>query len=308
MVRPHRPRLLKISVANSFYSPNKIVMPTPKNRIAVLQPLAKWEKPADFLGIIFNWDTLWTENEYSNENKDAIIALLQKIQQAGFLILAMSSQSSQNIQKTIYNQSNFPLQALLAENGALAWVKTKNNIFEKHYFFKNPDAHAIIQDRLLRMTRHLEASVVGLRRTRDWRGRECSLSMDHGEMCNASRARILQSLTILKVAGFQSIVTEKHLHAWYGRHTPLKSIAWVLDDFFQCNLENTAPRWLYVSGAAHDAKLFEYFPNSVGLAQIFPHLAYMPNKPTFLAPSNHITGLISVMEKLFKNANNSPIT
>lgn len=277
-------------------------MSSPKKRAAILQPLTQLQMPADFLGVIFDWDTCIADNK---TNMARIIPYLQDMQRAGFLLIAISAQSVKAIENLIIqSEYDWSLHAIIAENGALAWVKTPNGGFDKHYFLNNPQAHLIIRHRLNIMLHHIEATVPGLKRARNWQAYECGLILDHGDLCDVPRSRVLQCLTILEVAGFQALVTQKYIHAWYGKHGPLKSVAWVLRDFFKLDVDKTALRWMYIGGGAHYWRFFEKLPLSVGLMQIRHDLQHIPHAPAFLAPDESVAGFVAVIQKILANENN----
>src|SRR2546429_577430 len=76
--------------------------------------------------------------------------------------------------------SVWPVDAIVAENGAVALVRGADGRIEKRYQ-QDAATRARNFERMQAVLAHIERKVPGARRATDSAGRECDIAIDHGE-------------------------------------------------------------------------------------------------------------------------------
>ena len=60
-------------------------------------------------------------------------------------------------------------------------------------------------------------------------------------------------------------------------------------------------RWVFIGDSGNDAAAFEYFPNSVGVANVREQLHRLPVAPRFVTPSDRGRGFAELASHLLRS-------
>ena len=176
----------------------------------------------------------------------------------------------------------WPVDAIVAENGAVALVRTAQGTLEKRY---QQDAatrranHARMQEVLALV----EREVPGARRATDSPGRETDIAIDHSEFTHLPQPDIDHAVALMRAAGMNATVSSIHINGWFGAHNKLEGARWILRELMECDLDTEIDRWVYVGDSTNDQLMFEHFPHSIGVANIarfVPQLTHLPRYVT----------------------------
>ncbi len=241
-------------------------------------PLVQWPVPAHgaLVGVFTDIDdTLTTDGAITPDALQALAGL----KAAGLHVVAITGRP---VGWSEPFAASWPLDAIVAENGAVALLPRGDGMLDKRY---QQDAatraanHARMQTVLVDIERHIP----GARRATDSAGRECDIAIDHSEFAQLSNAQIDKVVMHMRGEGMHATVSSIHVNGWYGDHNKLEGARWIVRELWGRDLNAEMDRWVYVGDSTNDQLMFEAFVHSVGVANIarfVPHLATLPRYVT----------------------------
>jgi HAD superfamily hydrolase (TIGR01484 family) len=202
--------------------------------------------------------------------------------------------------------AQWPVDAIVAENGSVALVKAEN--LKQIGRLTNKDLREALsksyqddaQVRSLNFTRmqevlsRIEREVPGARRSTDSAGRETDIAIDHSEFTHLPPERIAQVVQIMQAEGLQATVSSIHINGWIGSHNKLQGAHWIVRELFDRDLANEIHRWAYVGDSTNDQLMFEAFENSVGVANISRFLPELKHLPRYISTAERGAGFSEV--------------
>lgn len=177
---------------------------------------------------------------------------------------------------------SWPVNAIVAENGAVALVRQADGTLAKRYQ-QDAAVRAANYARMQEVLAQIERDVPGARRATDSPGRETDIAIDHSEFTHLPQDAIDHAVRIMKAAGMNATVSSIHINGWYGAHNKLEGARWIVRELFGRDLDAEIDRWVYVGDSTNDQLMFEHFPHSVGVANIarfVPQLVHLPRYVT----------------------------
>ncbi len=177
---------------------------------------------------------------------------------------------------------SWPVDAIVAENGAVALVRQADGTLAKRYQ-QDGATRAANYARMQEVLAQIERDVPGARRATDSPGRETDIAIDHSEFTHLPQDEIDHAVQIMKAAGMNATVSSIHINGWYGAHNKLEGARWIVRELFGRDLDAEIDRWVYVGDSTNDQLMFEHFPHSVGVANIarfVPQLVHLPRYVT----------------------------
>ncbi|RZL61086.1 MAG: HAD-IIB family hydrolase [Variovorax sp.] len=243
-----------------------------------MQPLDSW--PAtDRRGLVGVFtdidDTLTTEGAIT---PDALQAL-GDLKAAGLHVVAITGRP---VGWSVPFASAWPLDAIVAENGAVALLPRGDGTLDKRYQ-QDAATRSANFARMQAVLADIEQHIPGARRATDSPGRECDIAIDHSEFTQLSDAQIDQVVRRMRDGGMHATVSSIHINGWYGDHNKLEGARWIVRELWARDLDAERGRWAYVGDSTNDQLMFEAFAHSVGVANIarfVPHLAHLPRYVT----------------------------
>jgi HAD superfamily hydrolase (TIGR01484 family) len=239
-----------------------------------MKPLAAWPAPASagLRGVFTDIDdTLTTEGAIT---PDALQAL-GDLRAAGLAVVAITGRS---VGWSLPFAAQWPVDAIVAENGAVALLRRPDGSVQKRYQ-QDAATRAANFARMQEVLALVERSIPGARRAGDSAGRETDIAIDHSEFVQLGQAQIDAVVQAMRDAGLHATVSSIHVNAWFGEHDKLQGARWIVRELWQRDLDAEIGRWAYVGDSTNDARMFEAFENSVGVANIarfVPQLSHLP--------------------------------
>jgi HAD superfamily hydrolase (TIGR01484 family) len=270
-----------------------------------LQPLARWTPPADLIGVMTDIDdTLTTDGAITPD----ALAALQRLRDAGLGVIAITGRPV-GWSKTF--AARWPVDAVVAENGAVALVQ-QQNFHRKNTPFRNigidyllskiyQQSASLRADNSLRMQRIAQSVLVavpGAVLAQDSAGRETDIAFDHSEFTLLNSQQIDQIVSLLQAAGMTVTVSSIHVNAWFGDHSKLSGARWIVRELWGRELDAEINRWVYVGDSTNDQVMFEHLPHSIGVANVARFAAQLRHPPRFVTPSERGAGFAEVADRV----------
>ena len=252
-------------------------------------PLHAWpiEARAQLVGVFTDIDdTLTTEGAVTPDALEAMSAL----RAAGLCLVAVTGRP---VGWSEPFASVWPVDAIVAENGAVALVRTAAGRIEKRY---QQDAATRARNfvRMQSVLGRIEREIPGALRAADSAGRECDIAIDHSEFTRLDDATIAQVAGLMRSEGMHATVSSIHINGWYGGHNKLEGARWIVRELWARPLDDEMQRWAYVGDSTNDALMFEHFAHSVGVANVRRFETALPHLPRYVAPSERGAGFAEV--------------
>lgn len=206
------------------------------------------------------------------------------------------------------NQAPWPVETMVAENGAVAWIKNDgkppsngpgvlSKLYQQDAATRTTNAAAMeaVAAQVLR-------EVPTARRTDDAGGRETDLAFDYAERHHMPPEGVAQVLAVLERAGMRTTVSSIHIHGCFGDFNKWLGAQWIVRERFGRELAHELDRWVFVGDSGNDQVMFQYFTHSVGVANIRDCAARLTHLPTFVAPSARGAGFAEVAQAILAAA------
>ena len=239
-------------------------------------------------------DTLTTDGTITPE----ALAGLEQLKAAGLNVVAITGRPMGWSEPFA---ASWPLDALVAENGALALIpapktqKTQNlnqigllrpvdgpTLLSKRYQ-QDAATRSANFGRMQAVLARIEAEIPGAQRATDSPGRETDIAIDHSEFTQLSDAQIAAVVALMRSEGMHATVSSIHINGWFGTHNKLEGARWIVRQLWGRDLDAEMQHWAYVGDSTNDQLMFKTFANSIGVANIarfVPQLAHLPSYVT----------------------------
>jgi HAD superfamily hydrolase (TIGR01484 family) len=254
-----------------------------------IKPLHAWPLAdrQSLVGVLTDIDdTLTTEGAITADALQALTAL----RAAGLSVMAVTGRPvgwSEPFARA------WPVQAIVAENGAVALVREADGRLRKLY-----QQDAATRDRnfqrLQDVAHQIVQTVPGAQLAQDSAGRETDIAIDHSEFTQLPQACIEQVVAMMRAQGLHATVSSIHINGWIGDHDKLSGARWIVRELLGRDLDAEIARWVYVGDSTNDERMFAHFPNAVGVANIRRFTPVLRHLPTYVSDGERGAGFAQV--------------
>jgi HAD superfamily hydrolase (TIGR01484 family) len=259
--------------------------------------LKHWPRPPrPWLGVFTDIDdTLTTEGAITADALHALAAL----KQAGLMVIPITGRPmgwSRDFAQ------NWPVDALVAENGAAAWIPQTNGAPQAIYQ-QSAAVRAAHRTRLQAVAARILREVPGATLAQDSAGRETDMAIDHSEFTHLPPQAIAQVVQLMRSEGMNATVSSIHINGWFGEHHKLSGAQWIVHQLWGRALDADTARWVYVGDSTNDQVMFEHFTCSVGVANIRRFEDQLTHRPRYITPSERGAGFAELTRHLLTHLN-----
>ena len=237
-------------------------------------------------------DTLTTEGAITQDALDA----LGSLRAAGLHVIPITGRP---VGWSEPFAVQWPVDAIVAENGAVALVRDGQGGFNKLY-----QQDAAVREanyaRMQQVLQRIEAEVPGARRSTDSAGRETDIAIDHSEFTQLPQALIDRVVQLMQEEGMNATVSSIHINGWYGDHNKLSGARWIVRELYGRDLDAEVAHWAYVGDSTNDVLMFEHFPHSVGVANIRRFADQLAHPPRYVTAGERGAGFAQVAKALLE--------
>lgn len=257
-----------------------------------MRALADWLVP-DLVGVFTDIDdTLTTEGAIT---PDALQALAE-LKAAGLHVVPITGRP---VGWSAPFAQTWPVDAIVAENGAVALVHEEGQALRKLYQ-QDAATRATNFARMQQVLARIEREVPGARRAQDNAGRETDIAIDHSEFTHLPPHAIDAVLRLMQAEGMTATVSSIHINGWYGEHDKLAGARWIVRELWGRDLDAELDRWVYVGDSTNDQVMFEHFTHSVGVANIRRFADQLTHPPRYITPSERGAGFAELAHHLLR--------
>ena len=157
----------------------------------------------------------------------------------------------------------WPVDAVVGENGAFYFFYADGRLHKR--FAESDEVRADRRARLQTIARKIIATVPGCAVASDQAYRETDLAIDYCEDVPPLPLEAAERIAaIMRDAGLTARVSSIHVNGWFGDYDKLAMTRRLLQERFR--IEDRAV--VYVGDSPNDIPMFEFFENSVGVANV----------------------------------------
>ena len=211
------------------------------------------------------------------------------------------------------NGPAWPVDAMVAENGAVAFVPASADKLTSHISLQpSSDMRETLSKRYqqsaevrtanrLRMdaiAAQVCAEVPGVELSRDSAGRETDLAFDYAEFTRHSPDTVQRVLALLQSHGMQTTVSSIHIHGCFGDFNKWTGACWIVRELLGRDLSAELDQWVFVGDSGNDQAMFEHFRHSAGVANIARFVPQLSHLPTYVTPSARGAGFAEVAQAI----------
>ena len=283
-------------------------------------PLVDWPiaERRDIIGVFTDIDdTLTTHGAITPD----ALAALAALQSAGLQVIPITGRPVGWSEPFALGDATsglppWPVDAIVAENGAVALVQRKTGQLlkqEKHnqlskIYQQDAATRASNYARMQRVAQVIMAEVAGAQLSQDSPGRETDIAIDHSEFTHLSAGQIAQVVAIMQAHGMVATVSSIHINGWFGAHNKLEGARWIVRQLFNRDLDAERDRWVYVGDSTNDELMFAAFRHSVGVANIARFLPQLQTPPRYVSHGERGAGFAEVAQAILaaRNSDGNP--
>ena len=274
-----------------------------------MKPLAEWpiEERRNIIGVFTDIDdTLTTHGAISS---DALQALTD-LKNAGLHVIPITGRPVGWAEPLA---ANWPVDAVVVENGAVALSKHKNSknssqigaqsayLLPKQLskvYQIDAETRAKNQIRMQQVAKLVTSQIPSIEISRDGAGRETDLAFDYNEFADLSPETVQQVVKLLQAQGMQTSVSSIHIHGCFGHFDKWSGAQWIVRELFQRELASELDKWVFVGDSGNDQAMFQHFTHSVGVANIRRFAAQLTHLPRYITLSERGAGFAEVANML----------
>lgn len=187
---------------------------------------------------------------------------------------------------------HWPVRLAVGENGA-GWAWSDGGTLRDDTFHSPQECRA--QQRALERIRlRVAEQMPEARLAADQRARRCDLAYDVGDRAEMPPADVDRLVSIIEAEGMRCPVSSVHAHAVAGDWDKARGVVRAARQVLGLDLDRDRERWLFVGDSGNDAEAFAWFPLSVGVSNVRPHLSRLTVPPAFVTLADRGQGFAEV--------------
>jgi HAD superfamily hydrolase (TIGR01484 family) len=177
----------------------------------------------------------------------------------------------------------WPVDAIVGENGAFYfYYDDRQRKMHRRYFIAE-EQRSTDRNRLASLKQEILKKVPGCRVSADQSYREADLAIDYCEdVTPLSMAEVNRIVALFEAAGAQAKISSIHVNGWFGVYDKLTMTRMLFAEVFKDDLEAVKEDVIFVGDSPNDVPMFQFFPQSVGVANITKFKEKIQHNPAYV--------------------------
>lgn len=191
----------------------------------------------------------------------------------------------------------WPVDAVVGENGGFYFHHDGRKLVRR--FLYDEAARAGFRERLAAVRDQILREVRGTAAASDQAYREYDVAIDFCEdVAPLERGDVLRVAQMFEAAGAHAKISSIHVNGWYGDFDKLTTTRLCLEELFGVVGDAAKAGYVYCGDSPNDEAMFEYFPLSIGMANVADFLDVMTTGPTYVTRRRCGAGFCEVVERV----------
>jgi HAD superfamily hydrolase (TIGR01484 family) len=177
----------------------------------------------------------------------------------------------------------WPVDGVVGENGALYFAYDEKRKKMTRKYVKSEKERINDRIRLSAIQEEILTKIPQCAVSADQHYREADLAIDFCEdVSPLPEGDIIKIVEIFENHGATAKISSIHVNGWFGSYDKLSMTKIFFRDLYGLNLDDILERVIYAGDSPNDEPMFEYFPNSVGVANVLDFADILTHKPTLI--------------------------
>jgi hypothetical protein len=196
----------------------------------------------------------------------------------------------------------WPVDAVIGENGAFFMRYDTPTRAMRRRFAVSEKERASRRAALATIADEIIAAVPGCALASDQPYRETDLAIDYCEdVAPLPQADVDRIVALMRSRGLTAKQSSIHVNGWFGDYDKLAMTRILLSEAFGVSLDDARAHSIFVGDSPNDAPMFEFFPNSVGVANVGAFLTRIATPPAYVTQAESGNGFAELAEFILAN-------
>ena len=237
-------------------------------------------------------DTITTEGKLSYKAYEA----LWKAYEKGYHLIPVTGRPAGWCDLII---RQWPVKAVVGENGAFVYYFDDKELKT----FIHPSVPEIsVESRLKEVQDKVLKDIPNSRISKDQFARKYDLAIDFNEDPPYLGFEVAEQIkNICMSMGAEAKVSSIHVNTWFGNYNKVSMVKLFMESVLQ--EEDIQKKVIFFGDSPNDEPMFEYFPNSFGVANIKPFLGQIIYRPKFITSKESGEGFSEAIEYILGKIN-----
>ena len=259
-------------------------------------------------------DTLSTDGKLEAEP----YAALWRLKQAGLAVVPITGRPAGWCD---HFARFWPIDAIVGENGAFTFYmgrepsstlhsKSSQHPVRKRLLTPSGSDEKTLKDQLTHLALLIKKQFPHSKWASDQSYREFDLAIDICEdVPTWDQKQIQELLELCHQQGANAKLSSIHVNTWFGQYDKKKGFEnWLLQGAPGCSIHPVPQlhEWLYIGDSPNDEPMFEWFPYSVGVANIQKYLDQLKHPPRWITQGKSGTGFVQMTDLLLESKAKHP--
>jgi HAD superfamily hydrolase (TIGR01484 family) len=191
----------------------------------------------------------------------------------------------------------WPVDAVVGENGAFYFRFAQGRLHK--YYRETAEVRARNRIRLVGIGQQIVAAVPGCAIAADQPYRETDLAIDYCEDVPPLPLRAAQRIAaLMREARLHARLSSIHVNGWFGDYDKLAMARELLRQDLGIELDRERDSVVYVGDSPNDAPMFEFFSQSVGVANLHRFADVLEQPPKYITRESAGAGFVELAQHL----------
>ncbi len=193
----------------------------------------------------------------------------------------------------------WPVDGVVGENGAFFFrYDLEQRAFAKRYVLGDSE-RAANRKVFASLAEDILAEVPGAAVVSDQPYREADLAIDFREDVEPlSDAEIDKIVAMMEARGMTAKISSIHVNGWFGDYDKLSTTKLMMEEVFRLDLDAEKESFVFVGDSPNDQPMFDFFPNSIGVANLKTLEHRLTLKPAYITTGSAGAGFAEVAAAL----------
>ena len=198
----------------------------------------------------------------------------------------------------------WPVSGVVGENGAFFFQYDRERKAMLRHYADGEAERIAKREKLNALAQEIISMVPGAAISADQFCRETDLAIDFAEDIPRLEDKLInQIVSIFEIHGATAKVSSIHVNGWFGNYDKLTMTRDFADICLNTDLDQHRDDYIFVGDSPNDAPMFDYFPNSIGVANLRDFTDRLKILPTYITEHSGGIGFAEVAESLIQSRN-----
>lgn len=233
-------------------------------------------------------DTLTTDGRLRPETYSA----LWRLADAGIIIIPVTGGCAGWCDQII---RTWPVQAVIGEGGSFYFSRAANGSVDCRYWAER-ESHQADRLAIIEAISALNPAL-DIALSKDHHFRLVDVAIDYNQDRRLSDAQVREVMQELLNRGFRVKKSSIHINVAQGTFDKCAMTRRLAAELFNLSTEELKAQSVFIGDAPNDESMFAFFPQSVGVANIVPHLDQLKCRPAYVTSRRCGAGFVELADQ-----------